>query len=54
MTDINMEERIEELLNKCRFLEEQIQELQQDASTNSEKNYLLDNQLQCANWRAQS
>ena len=41
MTDINMEERIEELLNNCRILEEQIQEAQQDASTNTEKELLV-------------
>ena len=41
MTDINIEERIEELLNNCRILEEQIQEAQQDASTNTEKELLV-------------
>ena len=41
MTDTNMEEWIEELLNNCRILEEQIQEAQQDAGTNTEKELLV-------------
>ena len=41
MTDTNMEERIEELLNNCRILEEQIAEAQKDAGTNTEKELLV-------------
>ena len=36
-----MEERIEELLNNCRILEEQIAEAQKDAGTNTEKGLLV-------------
>ena len=42
MTDTNMEERIEELLNKCRILEEQIAEAQKDAGTNTKKELLVE------------
>ena len=41
MTDTNMEEQIEELLNNCRILEEQIAEAQKDAGTNTEKELLV-------------
>ena len=41
MAEINIEERIEELLSNCRILEEQINEAKIDAGTNTEKELLV-------------
>ena len=41
MAEINIEERIEELLSNCRILEEQINEVEIDAGTKTEKELLV-------------
>ena len=41
MTEPSTEERIEQLLNSCRVLDEQIEEAQKDAGTNTEKELIV-------------